>query len=77
MLWHGRWVLEGHIIEIYPVFQLDSHSYSRVCVILNFRLPLDHLENERSKRFCSHQTLYVGQSGYQANESRDQGNQDR
>lgn len=76
MLWHGRWVLKCHIFEIDLFFQLDSHSYSRVRVILNFWLALDHLENERSERFRSHQALYVRQGGYQANESRDQSNQD-
>ena len=76
MLWHGRWVLKCDIFEIDLLFQLDSHSYSRVRVILNFGLPLDHLENERSERLRSHQALYVWQGGYQANEPRDQGNQD-
>ena len=76
MLLHGRWVLKCHIFEINLFFQLDSHSYSRVRVILNFWLALDHLENERSERFRSHQALYVRQGGYQANESRDQSNQD-
>ena len=76
MLWHGCWVLECHIFEIDLVFQLDSHTYSRVRMILNFWLPLDHLENERSKRFRSHQALYIRQSSYQANEPRDQGNKD-